>query len=357
MPKKHNRKALLDLAIRRQVLLERIKAGQFKDFNKVISEVQKLMLAKVGGLADDLAGENRRFLSKWLSQLEKAVLKEYKQGLKLFNRELQDIAGVFATMEAGDIASSITGNIKLKSPTARQAFNLAKVQAMSHSGETLEQFVESLAVNETKRVVSMFRRGFYQGRTNQELIRELVGTKARRFQDGLLQVSRRNADAVVRTSIQHVTSVARQKTWEDNSDIVRGYEWVSTLDSNTTQKCKSLDGEKFKIKEGPVPPAHVRCRSTTIADINPKFDFLKEGRTRSAEKGPVDAKQSYYDWLKDQPPGFQDQALGPTRAKLFRDGGLSATKFSELQLDKNFEPLTLAEMKQIEPEAFKAAGL
>lgn len=357
MPTKENRKALLDLAITRQVYLERIKAGQFKDINKLIAEIQAVILAKVGKLTDDLKGENRKFLNQWLGQLDKAVLADYTSGLKLYNAELQEIAGIFATLEAADIASSITGTVAVKAPTARQAFNLAKVQAMGHSGETLEEFVNSFADNETKRVISMFRRGYYQGRTNQELIRELVGTKAQRYQNGLLQTSRRNADAVVRTSIQHVASVARQRTWEENSDLVQGYEWVSTLDSSTTTKCRSLDGQKFKIGEGPTPPLHYRCRSATVAILNSKYDFLKEGRTRSAKDGYTDAGNSYYDWLKSQPAKFQDEALGPVRGKLFRDGGLSASKFSELQLDKNFEPLTLAEMKSLEPEAFKAAGL
>jgi len=649
MPTKRNRKALLDLAIRRQVLLERIKAGQFRDFGKTIQEVQKLVQAKVGGLANDLAGENRRFLTRWLGQLESAILKQYREGVKLFNQELEQTAGIFAAMEAGDIAASITGTVRLSTPTARQAWNLAKVQAMSHSGETLEQFVETLAAGETKRVVSVVRRGYYQGKTNQELVREIVGTRARRFQDGILQTSRRNAQAVVATSVQHVASVGRMRTWQDNADVVQGYEWVSTLDRKTTtqcftgstiprpigeilkvfrrpyqgdvfvittsageqfratpnhpiltakgwrsakeikpsdkvvdfsldqfipetnpievepsfatiadalfhpsvsqivsecptpadfhgdgqsgqnqidiavpkpelgdgfnpfpiedvrhktliwlhqsgffsdnrgfgllgvtglpsvetpqfttstlqsvkktasantnltnnfrgsesplkhidgfdcsgmflvprdifkdtetfqkcgrrsssstkpspnfgsgnsiapklqdvigvrtefvschvynfetssgyymagcslvKNCKTLDGQKFKVGEGPVPPIHIRCRSTTVADLNPKFDFLKEGRTRSGEKGPVDADLDYYDWLKNQPPGFQDQALGPVRGKLFREGGLSADKFAELQLDRNFEPLTLAEMRKLEPEAFEAAGL
>ena len=357
MPKKANRKALLDLAIRRQVLLERIKAGQFKDLNKVIGEVQKLILAKVGALTQDLAGENRRFLNKWLGQIDSAILKEYKGGLKLFNLQLEEVAGVFAAMEAGDVASSITGTVKLKSPTPKQAFNLAKVQAMSHSGETLDQFVESLAGNETKRVVSMFRRGFYQGRTNQDLVRELVGTKANRFQDGLLSVSRRNAKTVVQTSIQHAASVGRMATWKANDELFTGYQWVSTLDSITSNKCKSLDGQEFKIDEGPLPPIHPNCRSTTIGVLSPEFDVLSEGRTRSAEFGPVGGKQGYYDWLKTQDAGFQEQALGPARSKLFREGGLSAKKFRDLQLDKNFDPLTLAEMRKLEPEAFKLAGL
>lgn len=357
MPTKRNRKALLDLAIRRQVLLERIKAGQYRDFSKVFRKVEKLISAKVGGLANDLAGENRRFLARFLGQLEKGILKQYRGSLKLFNQELEETAGVFAAMEAGDIVSSITGTVVLNTPTARQAFNLAKAQAMSHSGETLEEFIGAFAEGETKRVVSVVRRGFYQGKTNQELVREIVGTRARRFQDGILQTSRRNAQAVVFTSVQHVASVGRMKTWQDNADVVKGYEWVSTLDRKTTQVCKTLDGQKFKMGEGPVPPVHIRCRSTTVADLDPKFDFLKEGRTRSGEKGPVSAKKDYYDWLKDQPPEFQDQALGPKRAKLFREGGLSADRFAELQLDRNFEPLTLDEMRKIEPEAFENAGL
>ncbi len=73
--------------------------------------------------------------------------------------------------------------------------------------------------------------------------------------------------------------------------------------------------------------------------------------------GQVAADLSYYDWLKLQPSAFQDQALGPTRAKLFRDGGLTLERFSELQLDRNFKPLTLEQMKKLEPLAFERAGI
>lgn len=66
---------------------------------------------------------------------------------------------------------------------------------------------------------------------------------------------------------------------------------------------------------------------------------------------------SYYDWLKQQPAAFQDKAIGPVRSKLFREGGLSIERFSELQLDRNFKPLTLLQMKALEPLAFVRAGL
>ncbi|MFP3663054.1 hypothetical protein SB768_31970, partial [Burkholderia sp. SIMBA_043] len=58
-----------------------------------------------------------------------------------------------------------------------------------------------------------------------------------------------------------------------------------------------------------------------------------------------------------QPAAFQDATLGPVRGKLFRDGGLTAERFAALQLDKNFKPLTLDQLKELEPLAFERARL
>ena len=71
----------------------------------------------------------------------------------------------------------------------------------------------------------------------------------------------------------------------------------------------------------------------------------------------VDAGLNYYEWLATQPASFQDHALGPVRGKLFRDGGLTPEKFAKLQLDKSFKPLTLAQLKEAEPDMFTRAGV
>lgn len=82
-------------------------------------------------------------------------------------------------------------------------------------------------------------------------------------------------------------------------------------------------------------------------------------RVSVGEDGPqqVRADLSYYEWLKQQPAAFQDKAIGPIRGKLFREGGLSVERFAELQLDRNFAPLTLEQMKMLERLAFERAGL
>lgn len=104
------------------------------------------------------------------------------------------------------------------------------------------------------------------------------------------------------------------------------------------------------------------CRSATTAVLNDKFKRLSEGRTRSSRKPDgtvksVSANQTYYDWLKDQPVRFQNEVIGPKRGKLLRDGGLSSQRFQELQLGKNFNPLTLDQMKKLEPVAFGKAKI
>ena len=105
------------------------------------------------------------------------------------------------------------------------------------------------------------------------------------------------------------------------------------------------------------------CRSTTVAALDDRFKTLEEGATRrerdpeTGEVGYVAANETYYGWLKRQPYDVQESIIGPTRAKLLNDGGLSAERFAELQIGRRFEPLTLDEMRELEPVAFQRAGL
>lgn len=122
-------------------------------------------------------------------------------------------------------------------------------------------------------------------------------------------------------------------------------------------ECAYLDGEEFPVGEGPRPEIHISCRCVTTPVLDDAVAVLSDNAMRSSITGPVDAKLDYYDWLKKQSDEFQDHAIGPTRAQLLRDGGLSATRFKELSLNRNFAPATLAEMKKAEPLAFERAGL
>ena len=58
------------------------------------------------------------------------------------------------------------------------------------------------------------------------------------------------------------------------------YEFLAKIDSRTSEICKKLNGEKFKVKDARAgvnyPPMHPHCRSTTVAVLD--FDNFGKGK-------------------------------------------------------------------------------
>lgn len=353
--------APIDIVTRQQVYLERLKAGFVRNYGTAQESLRRRVREILAAVEAGNLGElSRKEISKLILQLREAQTGVTLAAMDTFIDELPDLAAYAAGLEVAQLAASIMPKPRFNVPTAQMAYQRALASPVQATGDLLEPFLKTWAQGDAIRVGNVVRNGWAQGRTLPQMIREVVGTKANGYKDGILEVSRRTAGTVINTATQHVANAARMEVWERNGDLVKKYQWVSTLDRRTTQQCKSLDGRQFEAGKGPMPPIHPNCRSTTVAVLGPEWDWLDEGGTR-ASSGPnpgyVPADETYYSWLKQQPAGFQETALGPTRAKLFRDGGLTAERFAELNLGRNFEPLTLAEMRDIEPEAFRRAGL
>lgn len=352
----------VDLALRQQIYLDRLKAGFERDWNAVHISLRERVRVVLAALdAEDLQEITARKLSRVLEGLRAAMVEVTAPAMGDFLRELEGLAEYAALKEAADLEALVANPPpKFGKPTAKIAFEAALANPVQATGELLEPFIKEWPYRDAMRVSNLIRKGWAQNLTLQDMIRQTVGTRKNGYKDGFLDVSRRHAGTVINTAAQHVANSARQATWEANNDLVRGYRWVSTLDRRTTQQCKSLDGREFEPGKGPLPPIHPNCRSTTTAIFNDAFSVLDEDGERASggpKPGYVDGDTTFYKWLKTQPVDFQDLAIGPTRGKLFRNGGLSADDFARLNIGKNFEPLTLAEMRVINPEAFRQAGL
>jgi len=237
-------------------------------------------------------------------------------------------------------------------------------------GEWAKAFHRSL----TQTVWNTIVDGITSGTTNAELTRMLLGTRANNFKDGTLQARRRGLEALVRTSINHATNQGRQQVWAKNSSLLKGVRWVSTLDTRTTPICQERDG-----KVGPVvdslgwtppsgasrldppmarPPAHINCRSTTVAvtkswqELGFNVKDLPPG-TRASMNGQVPANVTYFEWLDRQGAKTQRDVVGPTRYKLWKEGGIAPDRFQN-DLGRRF---TLDELRKQTPSAFDEAGL
>lgn len=198
-----------------------------------------------------------------------------------------------------------------------------------------------------KNIVDQMRIGLTKGESVPELLERVRGTGA--FAGQGLNQSIRNAEAVTRTITNHVSTQTREQVYRDNSDIIKGVQYVATLDANTTDICMSLDGQVFDVFEGPRPPMHYNCRSTTVPvtksfeEMGMSLKDVPEG-TRRAMNGKVAASMTYPEWLKKQ--GMEGnmavvrEALGPARAKLFINGELDIKQF----VSSRYETLTLKEL-------------
>lgn len=356
--------SLTEIATRHQVFLERLKTSEANNFVKILDDLEDLIQSSLqvleGGRVNNTG---RAVVNTMLKDLRQKQQVLFRRNEKLFLSSLKEITGYEAEFESRAIEKNIAAELgkkapTVKIPTAEQAFAVASTRPLSATGDMLKPFIRTWSNSMIKRVDQTVLRGWSEGQTVGQVMRSIRGTKANQYKDGLVRgIGLRQAEAVVRTAVQHVAQTGRMTTWERNQDIVRKYRWVATLDSRTTIQCGSLDGREFKMGQGPRPPIHVNCRSTTVAVPTKKYDFLSEGRTRASKNGPVSGKTTYYDWLKRQPKSFQQQALGVKRTKLFREGGISAKRFAQLQLDRQFEPLSLAEMRRLEPTIFERAGV
>lgn len=350
-----------DTLLRHQVLVQRLASGEVAKFKPFLTQMDRALR---DSLADDAVTEFQRGrLEKLLSTVDSllaGILNQYSKQLLL---DLEEFARHEARFSAGALDAASTFDAIIPSITQIRASILSTPLGVRGSGRgsLLKPFVDNWTKTQIRSVNGAIRRGAFEGKTNAGIIQELRGSHARGYKDGLLNVTARNAEAVVRTAVQHVATLAREESFAANADIIKAYQWLSTLDKRTCFSCAALDLREFPPDFGPRPPLHVNCRCTLSIVLKDEFAYLTKGETR-ASKGAEGGQQvagdlSYYDWLKEQPASFQDQAIGPMRAKLLRDGGLSASRFAELNVDKYFAAMSLDEMKKIDPIAFKRAGL
>ena len=115
-----------------------------------------------------------------------------------------------------------------------------------------------------------------------------------------MNTSKNNAGRLVMTEEAYFSSAAQKDCFESLG--VDQYEIVATLDSHTSDICRSLDGKHFPMKDYQpgvtAPPFHVYCRSTTVPYFDEQFD-IGERAARDEETGKtyyIPDDMNYQEW-------------------------------------------------------------
>ena len=207
-----------------------------------------------------------------------------------------------------------------------------------HNNRTLLEGWLGVSMGERKRLEQVIRRGIADGQTVNE-----IALAVRR--GNVHNISMNQSKALVVTAITSVTAQTDHAVYKANEKALMGWQYVAVLDSRTTPICQHRDGHIYGINETQyLPPAHYRCRSTTIPVVKSWEDLSKlEGVSQIRQRnfnnltpkqiqfydGQTPLKESYSEWLSRQPTEVQLRHLGDyAKLEAFRSGQLTIDKFT-----------------------------
>lgn len=342
---------ILDRAIRHSVFLERYKT----------QEVERIVNFYNRHVFPDLLKEYESRLARafykgadpgpWTTNRLREVIASAHQQMRVgtriayseLNKDLRALAMSEAEWQARALSEAVPSAFGLDFRTPSPVLMRELVNNNPFEGRLTKQWFNDLSAGLKTEAQKQATIGLAAGESLPKIVRRLRGAVA---------MTARHAETIVRTSVTHISNLARQATYLENQDVVKGWQFVATLDSRTTEICMATDGLVFPLGEGAhsYPPLHHQCRSTTAPVLKSWEELgikgLKEAPAgaRASMTGLVPAKQTYGTWLSNQPKWLQDQALGPARAKLFRRGTVPISRF----VDQAGRPLTLKQLEELE---------
>lgn len=270
---------------------------------------------------------------------------------KIYNEaisELNKLAGVSARFYKSLFARALTNIYKAKGVKDTIKVN----DLIIKSNGTFGQQIASISILQQRKIKGIVKQGLIENKAMTNIARDLG-------KSGLL-ASTVQLQTLTRTAITETSNFVSNQTYKLNNDVVKGYQYVATLDSRTSLICARLDGKVYSLdnKNGPQPPQHFNCRSTTIPIIksanqllNTKNNRLQKRKIarlsdsrRASINGQVPAKTTYPEWLASQPNEVKLAVLGnQKRINLFNSGKVKFSQFS----NKDGKLISLKQLEEL----------
>lgn len=330
---------LSDLAITRSLVLQRVSNGLSSN---VASAYQEIIddITNAVKTADEITLKNMRVT---ISELKSRVAPD----IDFVKTDLTDLAKT----EAGYVMASTNAVVGIdifsKIVPDKTLENIYKTSLIE--GATIKDWFSSLEKSMQTDLERGIKLGVSIGETNYDLAKRV---------DGVLNKGKAHAMAITRTSVATVSNQARQAVWEDNDDVIKGYEHLSTLDSKTSFVCSSRDGAMWdtdgkglnaqgRKNRYQVPPLHFNCRSTLVPVLKSweelgidGLDEIPRG-TRSSLDGQISSGTNFEKWIGGKDATFQKKYLGAGRYELWKSGKIT---FSDL-VNQQGRTLNMSELQ------------
>ena len=255
-------------------------------------------------------GQDNALMGGWMKELENASAKYHISKLEALKIQTQQSLEVMFSKQMGTVTGAM-GDI-FESGYYHTAYELQKGFNIGWDIAGLDQsqiekvlskpwavdgknFSERIWTNKEKLISEL------HGELTQNI---MLGADPQKAIDSLakkMKTSRYNAGRLIMTEEAYFSSAAQKDCFEELG--VEQFEIVATLDSHTSDICRSLDGKHFPMKDYQpgvtAPPFHVFCRSTTVPYFDEDFGDIGERAARDEETGKtyyIPDDMNYQDW-------------------------------------------------------------
>lgn len=255
-------------------------------------------------------GQDNALMGGWMKELENASAKYHISKLEALKIQTQQSLEVMFSKQMGTVTGAM-GDI-FESGYYHTAYELQKGFNIGWDIAGLDQsqiekvlskpwavdgknFSERIWTNKEKLISEL------HGELTQNI---MLGADPQKAIDSLakkMNTSKQNAGRLIMTEEAYFSSAAQRDCF--NELDVEQYEIVATLDSHTSDICRSLDGKHFPMKDFQAgvtaPPFHVYCRSTTVPYFDEDFGDIGERAARDEETGKtyyIPDDMHYEDW-------------------------------------------------------------
>lgn len=314
---------LHDALLRNSLQILRLSAGEQAVMDEVLRQLERDLKALLA--TRSLSDASRQEVQRLIADAGRVIDGGYAvAGAQVDTRAL---ALVVAEQTADLIGEAFTADILR--PTEATLASLTRDVLIE--GAPTSAWWARQAEDTAFRFAAQVRQGVANGETTERIVGRIVGRRPRGDEPGdpgFMDTTRRNARALVHSSVLNAASVARFETFRKNPRLFKGVRWLATLDMNTCRQCGALDGQTwdFDGKKLPgttiafrLPLAHWNCRCT----ITPALRREGGPDRRASQFGQISGDTSFDAFLGRMTPEQVEQSLGTRRAELYKAGKIT----------------------------------
>ncbi len=144
---------------------------------------------------------------------------------------------------------------------------------LSGLGQPIDDVMGKYHSLSNNRLEDLLERAWASGYSREELVTQILGEEgAKQGKKGAIGTMRAQLNAIIDTSLAFALTQVQSGVTSSMSSVGRKYRWVSVMDAVTTTICRGRNGKIYETGKGPLPPAHVSCRSSIAPLVRGEVD-------------------------------------------------------------------------------------